>query len=252
MSTQERDRFPEVEAVTEAVDACKPQAATRCAYWTVHDLTAHLVAGADEIARHVAAFVDQEPIPPTRLLEEREAPWRAMPDAELRKKLESALARLTTLLGRVNDLQTATIPWAGREVPLSFFATHVRSEAAIHRWDLVGDDDTNNALLTNPTLTTHAVEALGPLLLLRGSLAGSRAVRARFRTPGQPDVIIDAEDGAPRLTLCESDPDQPAIASDAAARLLLLWGRQPSDASRITTSLRDEDYAAARQLLAGY
>jgi hypothetical protein len=65
----------------------------------------------------------------------------------------------------------AEVPWAGREVPIPFFVTHVRSEAAIHRWDLVGDDATSAALLAQPELTAHAVTALGPLLLM-GMLAG--------------------------------------------------------------------------------
>lgn len=245
--------IPEFGAVIEALDACEPDQATRCTLWTVHDLTTHLAAGADEIARHLEAFQDSSPIPPTRPLEEREAPWRAMPDSALREELHDQMGRLARLLGDVVDADPhAAIPWAGRTVPVAFFATHVRSEGAIHRWDLVGDDETSTTLLGAPELTAHAVHALGPLLVARGSQSSSEPVQARLRAPGQPDVVLRRTDSYPRLVLAEPEPDTPAIASDPAARLLLLWGRQPSDPGRIRTSLAAADYRTARALLAGY
>lgn len=245
--------LPELDAVIEALDRCEPDQATRCTLWTVHDLTAHLAAGADEIARHLEAYRESAPIPPTRPLEERETPWRAMPDPALREELNRQLPRLARLLAAVVDEDPdAAVPWAGRSVPVGFFATHVRSEGAIHRWDLVGDDEAGTTLLADPALTAHAVHALGPLLVARDTQASSEAVQVRLRAPGQPDVVLARNDSYPILSLAEPEPDTPAIVCDPAARLLVLWGRQPADPGRIRTSLSRADYQVARALLAGY
>ena len=40
-------------------------------------------------------------------------------------------------------------------VPIAAFLTHMRSEDALHRWDLVGDDDTSTALLGQQDLLNH-------------------------------------------------------------------------------------------------
>lgn len=50
----------------------------------------------------------------------------------------------------------AVTPWSGRQMPIAAFLTHARSEYALHRWDLVGDDDIGSDLLAQPELTDHA------------------------------------------------------------------------------------------------
>jgi hypothetical protein len=56
-------------------------------------------------------------------------------------------------------------------------------------------------------------------------------------SPGQPDVVIEARPAGARFELVEeqavADRDGPAtgdivLATDAANRLLILWGRRPS------------------------
>ncbi|MGB6762164.1 hypothetical protein [Mycobacterium sp.] len=49
------------------------------------------------------------------------------------------------------------------------------------------------------------------------------------------------------------DPDGPAtLETDAAARVLLLWGRRPADPSRICSRVGPQSLGRVRALLAGY
>src|SRR2546421_3437326 len=100
-SSCQGDAAPEVSALLDALDACAPNRATGCLVWTVHELTAHLLAGAEEIARHVEAYQNGLPIPATRSLEERESPWRATTDEVLREELDLQMRRLAKLLDEV-------------------------------------------------------------------------------------------------------------------------------------------------------
>jgi hypothetical protein len=40
---------------------------------------------------------------------------------------------------------------------------HSHSEAALHRWDLVGDDDISIRLVSDPSMVTHALAAFDAL-----------------------------------------------------------------------------------------
>src|SRR5437764_683522 len=197
-------------AFKDALDRCPPQQATACSGWTVHELTAHVAAGAYEISRYLTAAVNQTPPPTLQTLEEREAPFRAMSDGDLREALEVHTAELQRLLDAASAMgPDAVVPWVNREVPVGFFAMHVRSEASIHRWDLVGDDDVSADLLSRPELTTHAVTALGPLLLLRGAASplDGTPFEIRLRSAGQPDVVLRAGASGPELTVAEDVDD---------------------------------------------
>jgi hypothetical protein len=72
------------------------------------------------------------------------------------------------------------------------------------------------------------------------------------------DVPADAEDvvvgaDANRTTIRLADPDGPAtLETDAATRVLLLWGRRPADPSRICSRVGPETLGRVRSLLAGY
>src|SRR3954452_7809613 len=90
--------FAELDAVAESLARVDFRQATRCDEWTVHDLTAHLAGGADEIARHLQALVDGQAIPETRPLAEREDPLRELSSAALYATLESNASRLKDLL----------------------------------------------------------------------------------------------------------------------------------------------------------
>ena len=135
----------------------------------------------------------------------------------------------------------------------SSFAMHSRSECAIHRWDMIGDDDVSQQLLSQPEITEHAVNLLGPLLLSRGCASGAAPAApcsVRLRSTGQQDIIVRHDDGGAVLTM-EPDDGSPAIEADAAARLLLIWGRRPADTSRIRSSVSPAEMHHVRSLLAG-
>ena len=250
-ATDSTEPFVELDAVVETLKDVDFRQATRCREWTAQDVAAHLAAGADEIGRHLQAHADEAPVPETRGLAEREEPLRRLSPDALFATLESRTQRLKELLQRTAGHADSEIAWASRQVPIGFFRMHVRSEAAIHRWDVLGDDAFGNRLLSDRALTAHAVSSLGPLLLLRGS-ATPRDFTVPLRSPGEPDVVVSRANGSTQIHIADPDPTVDAIECDAAARLLLLWGRDPSPPQRIQVYVSSAVYVAVRQALAGY
>jgi hypothetical protein len=123
--------------------------------------------------------------------------------------------------------------FTGRTFTAPLTVTHTRSAAALHRWDLVGDDDISDRLLTQPELTTHAVEILNSLPMLheapgrRGEHAGViNDLRIVLRSPGFDDVTYLRTACGARFDI-EARPatGDAVVTTDAANRLLTLWGR---------------------------
>src|SRR5581483_3151706 len=131
----------------------------------------------------------------------------------------------------------ARLRWTNRTVKIAGFPTHMRSECALHRWHVAGDDDVRRQLLAQSDLLAHAVTFIGKPLLLRG-LAGA------------PAPIL-GRDRAPRLEITKQRG--PAVLEcDAAARLLLLWGRKAQPFHRLRADADDATVARLQQLLSGY
>ena len=114
---------------------------------------------------------------------------------------------------------------------------HQRSEAALHRWDLVGHDETGDLLLAKPELTRHAVMVLNALQGVLGESPAARVRQARvstacitLRSPGHPDVILVGAAGEGRFEVSEhpSAEGDALVTTDAAQRFLIIWGRRPS------------------------
>ena len=158
-------QLAEITAFLDSLSHVDPDAPTFCAGWTAHDLLAHLVAGGVEIRRLVAAKLAGRPVPSTRPFTEREAPFVALPDDELRD-----LMGRPGLLLALDELHacdpSATVTFTGAELTATQLMTHVRSELAVHRWDLIGDDDVGRALLAQPDLLEHGRFVLGQMLSL--------------------------------------------------------------------------------------
>ena len=117
------------------------------------------------------------------------------------------------------------VPW---------FAEHMREELVLHGWDITGDDAAAQARLAEPWMTTHSVFAVGRPLLAKGvkQLRAGERIEARLRVAGADDVLLDAQ--TDHTTIGLAAPEGPAaLETDAAARVLLLWGRRPADPSRI-------------------
>ena len=114
---------------------------------------------------------------------------------------------------------------------------HQRSEAVLHRWDLVGTDEIGNPLLAQPELTRHAVmvlnafqRVLGESPTARARQAGVSALCITLRSPGHADVILEVAAGEGRFEVSEhgSAKSDALVTSDAAQRFLVIWGRRPS------------------------
>jgi hypothetical protein len=201
-----------------------------------------LAAGAKEVAELIEEHLAGQPARPTRGFDERERPFRACTHPELLVALAEQsrrkIAALEVLAGRGDR---AAVAFTGTTMTATQFQTHARSEAALHRWDLVGDDSVSDRLLSQPELTRHAVNVLNAMPVLdesariRQSPAPRRIV---LTSSGQPDVVIEAGSAGARFALVEvevedADGDGPAkgdirLATDAANRLLVLWGRRSS------------------------
>jgi uncharacterized protein (TIGR03083 family) len=228
----------EGQALITALDGVAPSAATACAGWTAHHIVAHLAAGSKEIADLIEEKLAGRPPRPTRAFEDREPAFRALPEEELRAAWHSQIQRKTEAQNALAEVGgDSTFDFTGTALTVAQIVTHSRSEAAVHRWDITGTDDVSDELLAQPELTRHAVTVLNSMSVLKESAAtriahGHRLpLRIVLRAPGQPDVVLAANDGrnARFELVCEGTADGDAVVRiDAAHRLLILWGRRPS------------------------
>jgi hypothetical protein len=212
--------------------------ATSLPGWTAHELVAHLAAGAAEESDLIESHLEGRPERPTRGFEERELPFRALPDAPLRDRLVEEAARLAIALETLaEDPARDGVLFSGRRMTSADFAMHSRSECALHRWDLVGRDDIGWAMLAQPELTTHALGVLTAMSSLPEAPANRVAhalatsdQRVVLRSAPFDDVILTISDGVVALAEAPIDDAPPTVELDAAARLLLLWGRREPSA----------------------
>ena len=253
--SQVDETLPELAPFVHAVQARRPDDGTWCEAWTVRDVLVHQTGNAEELARVLRAFLEGAPVE-TRGFE-REAPYRRMSDPDLWAAFMSRceqLAEITTAAAQ--DLPPdREVMWTGRPVTVPFFAEHMREELILHRWDLTGDDRTSVQALGEPWMTEHSVVSVGRPLLARGrtdlDLGPGGRVEGRLRTPGTDDIVVVADADGSSIRLAA--PEGPAtIESDAAVRVLLLWGRRPADPSRWHSSAGVETLCRVRALLSGY
>lgn len=254
-ATTTSSRPREVEAFLTALHDLPPYALTACEAWTVHDVGAHLAGIYEEVLRHVTAYAAHEPLTSTRGFEEREAAFKELSADELLATVEEFEAEMRRVIGTVlADDPDAELDWTGRRMRVKSFLTHLRSECALHRWDLLGDDETSWRNLGQFELLQHAVTAIGsgPIFAraVEAGIADGPAVTARVRTEGQPDLVVTTAPGKAEVDLAEPDGDA-VITTDQAARLLLLWGRDPQPTTRLRSDAPD-DAVHVRRLFAGY
>lgn len=250
------DRSEEAEAFLDALQNTAPEVVTACDGWTAHEITAHLAGGAAEVIRHLQPYLHGEQVPATRSFEVREAPFRAMDDPGLRRRLEVEEATMRSVIAQVLTQEPdAVIPWTGRQMPVAKFIPHMRSEFAVHRWDVAGDGEIGDRLLAQPELTEHAITVLGPMLVLRGSQhdpAAGEDFHGRLRTAGARDVRVTVESGQAGLQLADGDTDEPYAEVDAAARTLIIWGRRPDQRGRLRSHMPQPMLARLQALLSGH
>jgi uncharacterized protein (TIGR03083 family) len=255
-TTSAGDAIREVTAFLDTLDDTPPDAVTACRGWTTHEVIAHLTSGADAFANQVEAHLDGRPVPEFGAWEVREPPYRALDDALLRRRLVAAEQRMTeafdAVLGRDPTAVVADVGWG---LPIAELVTHMRQEFAIHRWDLVGDDDTGVEILGRADLIDHSVRLLGDSLLKNGLQRDPephKPFSVRLRCPGEQDLALDVVDGKGALSFRRAEDVPAVIETDAAARLLILWGRRPQDGRRVRSSLAPEELARLQSVLVGY
>ncbi|MFB7599003.1 maleylpyruvate isomerase N-terminal domain-containing protein [Streptomyces sp. NPDC056160] len=252
------ETLPELVPFLRAVQARRPDDGTWCEAWTVRDVLVHQTGNAEELARVLQAYLAGTPVE-TRGFE-REAPYRRLSDPELRAAFLGHCEQLAeTAAAAARDLSPhAEVMWTGRTVKVPFFAEHMREELILHRWDLTGDDPTAVRALGEPWMTEHSVVSVGRPLLARGRAGldlgpGDGPFEGRLRTPGTDDVVVHADTGGDGCSIRLAAPEGPAtIESDAATRVLLLWGRRPADPSRWRSSAGPQALHRVRALLSGY
>jgi Mycothiol maleylpyruvate isomerase N-terminal domain len=249
----DNDRFPEWQPFVDAVQQRPPDAGTWCEAWTVRDIVIHQAGTALELGRVLGGHLAGEPVA-TRTFEEREAPLRALNDTDLWAALHRNMALLNDVAESGDGVPEDTdVAWTGRTMKVPWFAEHMRQELVLHSWDITGDDSQAQQRLAQPWMTTHTVHAVGKPLLVKGAkeLRPGERVEARLRVDGDDDVVVSA--GADSTTIGLAEPDGPAtLETDAAARVLLLWGRRPADPSRIRSRVGPDALGRVRTLLAGY
>jgi hypothetical protein len=248
------DQLPEWPAFLEAVRGRFPDEGTYCEAWTVRDIVAHNAGNAEELARILTAHLAGEPVPETRRFEVREPRYRMMSDPDLLAEAERRIEHLAAVLEAATAVDPdEMVPWTGRTMKVRWFGEHMREELVLHRWDVVGDDPAGTAALAEPWVTEHSVFAVGRPLLRRGldALGDDRFMEARLRTPECDDVVVRA---GPDGTAVELAPPEgrAVLETDAAARVLLLWGRRPANPGRIRSDVGPERLGRVRRLLSGY
>lgn len=251
----DEDRFPEWRPFAQAVQARRPDTGTWCEAWTVRDIVAHQAGNAEELARVLGAHLAGEPVD-TRGFEEREAPLRALNDTDLWDALIQRMTRLTEAAEAGDSVTADTdVAWTGRTMKVPWFAEHMREEMALHGWDITGDDPAAQKRLGQAWMTAHSVYAVGVPLLARGvkelGLQPSDRIDARLRVDGTLDVALTAVGDHTTIELLDPDGDA-TLETDAAARVLLLWGRRPADPSRICSRAGPQALGRVRSLLSGY
>lgn len=246
----------EIGAFLETLDGTPPNAVTACRGWTAHEIIAHLTSGAEALANQLEAQVEGRPVPPFGSWAEREPPYQAIADGPLRRRLEQAELRMSTIFDQVlaGD-PTAQFEEVGFGFPVAELVTHMRQEFAIHRWDLIGDDADGLMLLSQPEFLDHSVRMLHEPLLELGlgrDTEPAGRLDVRIRCAGSSDLLLNVRDGHGSLALADPDDTPDVIDTDAAARLLLVWGRRPSDASRVRSTLTPDLLLRVQTVLSGY
>ncbi|OBK43752.1 maleylpyruvate isomerase N-terminal domain-containing protein [Mycobacterium sp. 1081908.1] len=186
-------------------------APTWCAGWSAHELTAHVAAAAEERANLIEDHLAGRPARPTRSWEVREPPFRAMPDAQLRERLVEHAIRFESSVAALPEGHT--IMYTGWAMTAQRLRMHSHSEAVLHRWDLVGDDDVSVRSLSDPAMVSHALAVFDAM----PALAEAR------RSCGR-DLVVRPGEG---LSVTASGHSL-AIDLRPHELPLFLWGRCPS------------------------
>jgi uncharacterized protein (TIGR03083 family) len=227
----------ESEALMATLADVAPDTTTACAGWTVRNVVAHFAAGTKELADLIELKLNHNRERPTLGFDEREAPFLALDDNSLSRALTAQSTRMQGAVAMLADTDDPTFLFTGRYFTVAQLATHMRSEATLHRWDIVGDDDISEQLLVQPELSRHAVDLLNTLPVLyeapewRAKHAGvTKELRIVLRSPHTADVVYTHAATGACFTIEEDAATGDAVVNtDVANRYLSIWGRRSAD-----------------------
>jgi Mycothiol maleylpyruvate isomerase N-terminal domain len=246
----------EAKEFLEAIGSTAPDEVSACDGWTAHEIAAHVAGIAVEVNRHLDPYLQGEPVPKTRSFEEREAPLQAAAHGNLLTRLVAEEERMRRLVADVLAVNPdSVIPWTGRQMAVAKFIPHLRNEHALHRWDVVGDDEVSDTLLGQAELTEHSVEVLGEILLRAGRNRDPQrdeGLCIRLYSKDERDLYVRVHNGVAALDWEGGASSVPTVTCDAAARLLLIWGRRPDGRGRLRSDLNQVQLARLQVLLSGY
>lgn len=202
-----------------------PTAPTWCSGWSAHHLTAHVTAAAEERANLIEDHRAGRPARSTRPWEVREPPFRAMSDAVLRESLVEHAVRFESNVATLN--RSDEIVYTGWAMTAERLRMHSHSEAVLHRWDLVGDDDVGVSLLSDPAMVTHALAVFDAMPSLAESQRWRRSDLVSrpviLRCGDRPDVVVTPGEG---LSVTANGAGL-AVELLPHELPLVLWGRCP-------------------------
>lgn len=209
---------------------------TACSAWRVHEIAAHLAAGAKEHADLIEHRLAGDGERATRGFEERELPVRALDHDAVLDMLVTESRRKVQAYAELQNSDPPDHAFTGTRFDKARSEIHSRSEAALHRWDIEGDDDVSRTLLAQPDLLVHAVWVLDniPVLTESARAIGARArlsepTEIAFRAPDEPDVVLTLDPAGSRCALAEQATDPALVLTlHAHHRPLVLWGRRPA------------------------
>ncbi|MEM6106633.1 maleylpyruvate isomerase N-terminal domain-containing protein [Mycobacterium sp. 050272] len=213
-------------AFVQAMLAADPGAPTRCAGWTVHELTAHLAAGSAEIADLVALELSGAASRPTRDFEEREAPYRALAPKQLHRKFFEEALTATVAVERLRQCKGRSVAFTGALLDARALTLHIESELILHRWDIVGSDETSIRALSDARIGVHAATTVAAMQPNVFPPRGGECASVILRSVGASDITVT---GGPVtiIGLGSADHLHPVVECHPAARTLLIWGRCP-------------------------
>lgn len=226
-----------IEEFLSTLNSLPADAPTACEGWTAHEIAAHLAAGIEEVAELIEDTVNEVPPRTTRGFEEREAPYREMDNVDVRQALGKIVERAGIALEALAAKDVSVLfferHWTAEEMQV-----HAGNEFAMHRWDMIGDDELIDPWLAPLHVTESAVKTLNTLKVLdegptfRAERAGLTSIRVVLRCPDQPDIALNVTSAGTamfELSTGELFDGDVLVETDTANRVLTLWGRRSSD-----------------------
>jgi uncharacterized protein (TIGR03083 family) len=214
-------------AFVNALRSADPDAPTRCTGWSVHELTAHVAAGSAELADLIELALSGFPSRPTRDFEVREAPYRALSPVGLRRAFFEEALRATVAVERLlNAKDVACVCFTGIIMDAQTLVLHIESELVLHRWDIVGNDATSIAALSDARFAVHAattVSAMTPNVF--PPRVGDQETIV-LRASGTPDITVTGG-ATTSIDIARQDHSFPVVECHPAVSTLMLWGRLP-------------------------